>query len=203
MLTPKQEKDISEKILLIAHKHFSVHGFAGARMQAIADEASVNKALLHYYFKNKQGLFHEVFKRDISETASSILEILNSNAPIFKKIGYLIEDSIRKIFTSYDIHILLEGDLQMTRKEEEEIAAIMCPVMKRYEEVVQEAIRKKEIRNISAADLILDIRSLTSALAGEKKRIMYMMQLSEEGFADWVEQRKKHITRLIIEGIQK
>lgn len=195
--------DISEHILVVAHKHFSVYGLAGARMQAIADEAGVNKALLHYYFTNKQKLFHAVFKKDLKQTATSILQILNSQESIFKKIEYLIDDSINKVFTSYDIHILLEGDLLMNKEEEEELGKIMSPVMEKYEEIVQSAIKNKEIRNVSASDLVLDIRSLTSALASEKKRIMYMMRLNEDEFTQWIEQRKKHIAKLIINGIQK
>lgn len=203
MYTSLEEDTIPLRILAVAHKHFSIHGLAGARMQAIADEANVNKALVHYYFNNKQQLFHAVFKKDMEETARSILRILESNDSIFKKIEYLIDDSINKIFSTYDIHILLEGDLEMTFEEEAALGKIMEPVMRKYEEVVQMAIRKKEIRNITAADLVLDIRSLTSALMAEKKRISYMMRLSEDDFMKWVEQRKKHITKLIIHGIQK
>ena len=33
----------------------------GARMQDIADEAGINKALLHYYFRNKEQLFEMIF----------------------------------------------------------------------------------------------------------------------------------------------
>ena len=36
---------------------FLLKGLDGARMQDIADEASINKAMLHYYFRNKQQLF--------------------------------------------------------------------------------------------------------------------------------------------------
>ncbi|MCK5537355.1 MAG: helix-turn-helix transcriptional regulator, partial [Bacteroidales bacterium] len=39
-----------QKILLAATKIFSTKGMQGARMQEIADEAGINKALLHYYF---------------------------------------------------------------------------------------------------------------------------------------------------------
>ena len=54
----KKQKDATteEKILLAAKKVFISKGMAGARMQDIADEAGINKALLHYYFKNKEQL---------------------------------------------------------------------------------------------------------------------------------------------------
>ena len=50
-----------ERIFEAARKVFARKGRDGARMQEIADEAGINRALLHYYFRSKQGLFEAVF----------------------------------------------------------------------------------------------------------------------------------------------
>lgn len=50
-------------ILDAAEKLFSVHGFHGVTMRAVADESGVNSALVHYYFGTKQELFEAVFTR--------------------------------------------------------------------------------------------------------------------------------------------
>ena len=57
------KKDLSteEKILNAAKKVFLTKGMDGARMQDIADEAGINKALLHYYFRSKDKLFEQIF----------------------------------------------------------------------------------------------------------------------------------------------
>jgi len=58
----KTKSDNSEeKILAAAKIVFQQKGMAGARMQEIADKAGINKALLHYYYRNKQMLFEAVF----------------------------------------------------------------------------------------------------------------------------------------------
>ena len=61
MVKEKKEKSTEEKILAAAKKVFVAKGMAGARMQDIADEAGINKALLHYYFRNKEKLFEVIF----------------------------------------------------------------------------------------------------------------------------------------------
>lgn len=53
-LQPKQ------RILRAAKKEFAAQGFSGARMSGIAKRAAVNKALIHYYFKDKETLYLEV-----------------------------------------------------------------------------------------------------------------------------------------------
>ena len=49
--------DTEIRIIAAAERIFLLKGLDGARMQDIADEASINKAMLHYYFRNKQQLF--------------------------------------------------------------------------------------------------------------------------------------------------
>ncbi len=65
-----------ERILRAAKKEFSERGFSGARMSGIARRAAVNKALIHYYFKDKETLYLEVltqiFRGD--ERAASLPE---------------------------------------------------------------------------------------------------------------------------------
>lgn len=51
------------RILDAAQTVFVRRGVDGARTQEIADEAGVNKALLHYYFRTKDRLAEAVFKR--------------------------------------------------------------------------------------------------------------------------------------------
>ena len=64
----KNEPDIKsrDKILAAARSEFIRGGFNGARMQSIADAAGINKALLHYYYKNKESLFELGFNDDFS-----------------------------------------------------------------------------------------------------------------------------------------
>lgn len=49
-----------QKILHAAASEFGAKGYAGARMQGIANRAGVKKELLYYYFRGKEHLFGEV-----------------------------------------------------------------------------------------------------------------------------------------------
>lgn len=59
----REKKDQpKDRIIRSAKKEFSERGFSGARMSGIARRAAVNKALIHYYFKDKETLYFEVLK---------------------------------------------------------------------------------------------------------------------------------------------
>src|SRR5580698_7184188 len=82
-----KEKDNSEeKILTAAKKIFLLKGMDGARMQDIADEAKINKALLHYYFRSKEMLFEKIFKEALEKLFPKILDIWKSDVSLFQKI---------------------------------------------------------------------------------------------------------------------
>ena len=60
-----------ERILSAALGEFAANGFAGARVDAIAQRAAINKRMLYHYFGNKKHLFREVLRRKIAERRAS------------------------------------------------------------------------------------------------------------------------------------
>jgi TetR/AcrR family transcriptional regulator len=56
-----------QQILDAAEQEFSRHGLKGARMGAIAEQAKVTTATLHYYFENKENLYKAVLQRPVDE----------------------------------------------------------------------------------------------------------------------------------------
>jgi len=64
---PRQSQ---ERILEAALKEFAAKGFAGARVDAIARRARINKRMLYHYFGDKEGLFREVLRRKMEERAA-------------------------------------------------------------------------------------------------------------------------------------
>jgi TetR/AcrR family transcriptional regulator len=56
-----------QRILAAALKEFSAKGLAGARVDAIARRAGINKRMLYHYFGNKHGLFSAVLRHKLAE----------------------------------------------------------------------------------------------------------------------------------------
>jgi AcrR family transcriptional regulator len=60
------------RILAAAVREFSAKGISGARVDAIAERARVNKRMLYYYFQSKEGLFREILRRRLAEGAAKL-----------------------------------------------------------------------------------------------------------------------------------
>jgi TetR/AcrR family transcriptional regulator len=64
------------RILASAEQIFAKAGLAGARMDAIAADAGVNKALLYYYFESKGALYEAVMEDHFGEFNRQALALL-------------------------------------------------------------------------------------------------------------------------------
>src|SRR5215510_3533297 len=68
-------------ILAAAERIFAEAGLAGARTEVIAAEAGVNKALLYYYFKSKERLYHAVLEDHLKAFNRKALALLEGPGP--------------------------------------------------------------------------------------------------------------------------
>lgn len=85
-----KDKNTEERIYEAARKIFLKKGMNGARMQEIADEAGINKALLHYYFRNKEKLFEGIFNEVILRLSEGVQGIFESDRDVLSKFKDLV-----------------------------------------------------------------------------------------------------------------
>jgi TetR/AcrR family transcriptional regulator len=82
----RQPEESRAAILNAAVREFAREGIAGARTDAIARAARVNKALLYYYFKDKEALYGAVLDQVFSGLTASIYAELDRDLPPREKI---------------------------------------------------------------------------------------------------------------------
>ena len=64
------------RILEAATREFSANGLAGARTEAIAEAAGVNKALIYYYFQGKEALYAAAIESVAARMAGTSMSVL-------------------------------------------------------------------------------------------------------------------------------
>ena len=200
---PMSDQNTEQKILEAAKKVFHRKGMAGARMQEVADEAGINKALLHYYFRSKQLLFESVFKDAIKDALPAIWTVLGSDMPLFEKIHAFAEGYIDTISKDPFIPFFVVSELQ--RDPKGLISIIRKTKMagkKVFGEQLAEAVRKGEIRAIDPMQLFVDMMSLCVYPFIFKAMIMEFNGLNEKNYKVFIEERKHHIPDLLINSIK-
>lgn len=96
----EQKKDNTEEKILNAAREVFVHkGMDGARMQEIANEAGINKALLHYYFRSKEKLFDAIFSKVIEFAFPGFANIISEETDFVTRLGKFIDAYFEMLLT--------------------------------------------------------------------------------------------------------
>ena len=111
MAKKKKDSTTEGKILIAARQVFIEKGLAGARMQDIADRAEINKAMLHYYFKNKEMLFELIFKETAGRLFPHFEKLMDSDLNFFDKIRSIVASYIEVIIQNPYIPLFVMNEM--------------------------------------------------------------------------------------------
>ena len=193
-----------EKIFNAARIVFQKKGFTGARMQEIADEAGINKAMLHYCFKNKELLFQAVFMNAFGQLAPQINEIFNSNETVFffflkftdSYISFVIQNPHLPAFVIQEMNNNQQFVMSFLNNENK-------PNPSQFVLQIEKEIQDGIIININPKQLLLDIFSMTAFPFVAQTLVKGILQISDSEFNLMMEERKTTIANQIINTIKR
>jgi AcrR family transcriptional regulator len=203
----QKTKDIpaQEKILAAAKKVFTTKGMAGARMQDIADEAGINKALLHYYFRDKDKLFEVVFVEEAQKFFPKIKSIFNSDLPLFEKIENFVNEYIDEMLENPYLPWFVMNEIN--RDPDRFMYKIWgkdnLPNPARFLEQIENEVAKGTIKRISPIHLMLNLLSMTIFPFVAKPMITRNLRLDELQFRQAMEQRRKERLNETIDQLRR
>lgn len=207
MVKKKKIKDSSaeEKILQAARKVFTTKGMNGARMQDIADEAGINKALLHYYFKDKEKLFETIFVVEAQRFFPKINMIFQSDVPLFEKIENFVQEYVDEIQENPYLPWFVMNEIN--RDPDQFLNTIWgkanLPKPARLLEQIEEEIKAGRIKKINPMHLLMNMISMTIFPFIGKPMFVRNLRLTDTQFSEIMEERKKEIPKFIIDSIKK
>lgn len=111
------DKGTEEAILSAAYRVIVRKGKAGTRMQEIADEAGVNKALLHYYFRSKDKLYLAVLGSVAESLLKSLLAELDLERPFRELVEGFVREHIAAIRANQELFRFLLAEVWTNRDE--------------------------------------------------------------------------------------
>src|SRR5581483_1099358 len=157
-----QPEESRAAILRAAAHEFAAHGVAGARTDAIARAARVNKALLYYYFKDKERLYGAVLDDAFSGLKSAVFQVLDSELPPGKKIMAYVGAYFDFIASNQLYPRLMQREMMRAREGqsphlEKIIKSYIQPIFARVSQVMRAGIAQGEFRPVNPAHIVPSI----------------------------------------------
>ena len=187
-----------------AKKVFIKFGFDGARMQQIADEAGINKALLHYYFRSKERLFDAIFDESFKKFLPDISLIMMSEQPFENKIRLFVSHYIDTLLHNPHLPVFVMHELQ--RKPERIVNIIKSsginPALTAT--MLQREIDEGKIIPIPMPHLIINMIGMCIfPFIGRPILEGFIFNGKAEAYDRFLEERKTMVADFIINSIRK
>jgi AcrR family transcriptional regulator len=203
-LTAVADRETRERILDAAHAVFLRKGTANSRTQEIADEAGVNKALVHYYFGTKAALADAIFERALGALVPLMFGILaDENRSIEQKVRAIVREQI-------DFHsarpYLAGYMVSEMHAEPARVAALMAkrggPPRDVLRRQIREAVKAGTMRPISAEQFIVNMMGLLIFPFALRPGLSVLLGIEPSAWAAFMEERKRLLPDLILAGLR-
>lgn len=201
----KDDPDTREQILAAAGKVFRTKGYAAARMQEIADEAQINKALLHYYFESKEKLFGQIFLETMQHFFGTAAGLLNDPATSWKEKIYIIADRYTD-FLKANPEIPFFVMNEINRNGETFLRQLPISEMldrSRFMQQLHEAQQHKTIAPVAPFQVIITIISNLVFPFIAKPMIQTIGGMDNEKFSRFLDERKTLVPDMVISFLEK
>lgn len=207
-MTEEKEQNMEAKILQVAEEQFLKNGYAMTSLAEITRLAGCNHALLHYYFRTKEKLFTRIFYEKSKLFMSVLMKEDKSNDDFLTKIRHKVEEYLTLLEANENIPFFFMNELLTNPnrltfiRENTNIELLKTQILPDFDNEIQEAVKKGEIRPISAINLLLDIISLCAFSILTLPILQQMFQLDETGKRLFLAQRKAEIIEMIIRNLK-
>lgn len=187
-----QPEESRAAILQAAAREFSENGIAGARTDAIARSAHVNKALLYYYFKDKETLYGAVLENAFSGLKTTVFHVLDSALPPREKIQAYVGAYFDFVASNQLYPRLMQREMMRAREGhsqhiEKIIKNFIQPIFARVSKLIHEGVAAGEFRAIDPVHFVPSMVAMIVfyfSSAPVMKRIVGFNPLTPERIAE-------------------
>ncbi len=204
-----EEDNTEELIFKSATNVFLEKGFDGAKMQEIADNAGINKSLLHYYYRSKEKLFDMVFTQIMNQFFNRIDIIWESDVSVIEKISIFIDNYIDFLMKNPFIPRFIINTIARSHQNagsviQQKTGGILDKIRNKFlklqTQIDSEAAAGK-IKQVDAQDLIINTISLMVFPFVAESMIKLIFAISDKEYKNFLLKRKETIKSVVLNNL--
>lgn len=191
------------KILEAATRRFAHFGMAKTTMSEIAKDLNFSKALLYYYFPDKNSLYSAVFEYVIDKMIEDIEEVIAKGGDFEEIMMYSIDMRVKIINQYYN---LFEYTMKMVKELPDELEQVFKESYLREVEIIEKILKigidagEIQVEDINETARIL-LYSLFGMRMGILKDMKNMLFPTKEEF-DHILSLQKKMMKIFLNGLR-
>lgn len=199
-----EDKNTELRILEAAKSVFVRNGFDGATMKQISDEAGINKALLHYYFRNKEKLFEAVFLDIFNKFIPGAVSILSSGKAFDEKIRLFVHSYVDMLIRNPLVPIFILREINRNPDLLIKLFSKSGINPDIFLDTIETELKKEGFADLDPRHFLINILGLCVFPIAARPLIQRLMfESDQESFDQFLEERKEEVADFVIQAISK
>jgi AcrR family transcriptional regulator len=207
----RRDGDTEQRILDAAHLVFVRRGTAGARTPENAREAGVNSALLHYYFRTKEGLAQAVFKRAAGQLLPAVIGILASDLELEEKVAQVVEVELTQLSATPYLPGYILSELAHHPERAAQLfstATGMAPVeigarvFKVLRAQINQRVKAGRMHPIAPEQFAINLLALCVFPFAARPLFMALLGFDQAGFNQFIDRRRKELAPFFLRALR-
>jgi AcrR family transcriptional regulator len=200
-----------QRILAAARTVFIRRGTSGARMREIAEEAGVNQALLHYYYRSKDRLAEAVFQQAARGLLPPVVAVLGSDQTLEEKVERVVDHELRALLENPFLpgYILSEINHHPDRARQlvetimsERVEGFAPRVFEVLAVQIAERVKSGTMRAITPDQFVMNLLSLCIFPFAARPMFCTLLGLDPDGFAALIERRRQELAPFFLAALR-
>ena len=199
-----EELETKNRILKAAENEFAEKGMSGARIDAIAKAAKINKAMLYYYFGNKEELYMAVLESTFAELASGVTRIIEEEhthpVQMFRKY---VDFYFKFLSEKPNMPRIMLRELASGSRYFREIASrVLFPIGLKAQEVIREGMDRGILNRVDP-EMTIPVILAPIIFFFANRTIIEVLARKEGMTGEMAQSYKENFLNVILNGILK
>lgn len=171
-------------------------------MAEIAQEAGVNQALLHYYFRSKERLAGAVFEQIAGRVFPALVQIFGADISLDEKIDRLIAAYLENLSRNAFLPGYLISEMHHHPERVSQLvsaamgadpARVLPPLFEKLGQQIDERVADGTMRRIAPEQFAVNLISLCIFPFAARPMLRVVFGMEDDAFARFIEQRKTEL----------
>jgi AcrR family transcriptional regulator len=208
---PPADADTEARILDAARRVFIRRGTAGARMQEIAEEAGVNQALLHYYYRSKDRLAERVFLEAAGRLVQALTPLLGTANTLEEMVERFVQGYIDTVRHTPFLPAYVLAEMHHHPERIPALVkhvtgsgpdALLGAALQRLTVMIEAGVAAGTLRPITPLQLLINVQSLVIFPFAARPVLAAALRLDDAGFARFLDERRAELPAFILNALR-
>ena len=193
-----------ENILNVAREVFMRNGYSGTTMQQIADEAGINKSLLHYYYRSKEKLFGQIFAEVFSQFIPELGKIFMTDKSLEEKIRAFVDSYIEGFIRNPLIPIFVMQELSTNPQHLADLIRKSGIDPEMVIKMISESLKKEDLNIQDPRQFKVNMIGLcVFPFAAQPLIQRLIFNNDEKAYSKFLLERKHEVSEFLLNAIRK